>query len=421
MFGTDALSMADILDRSRQAARIWRDRPLGLRLQVIARVRRLIAAEAISLADSLGQRRPAADTLTAEVLPLAEAARFLERQAAHLLAPRRPGRRGRPAWLAGVSVEIRREPCGVVLILAPANYPLFLPAVQILQALAAGNAICAKPAMGCAAPLTSFADMLRRSGLPDGVLMILDEDISTGEAASRAGFDKIVLTGAAATGVAVLQSAADRLTPCTMELSGDDPVFVLPGADLSLVAAAVAYGTRLNDGQTCIAPRRIFAPVEMAQALERLLAASCPAPPPVIPVRDAEDALARAAASPYALGAAIFGPDAQARDFAARVDAGCVVINDVIVPTADPRLPFGGRRRSGFGVTRGAEGLLEMTVIKSIAVRRGRFRPHLNPPATQDGAFFAAMIAVLHGDRRTRLLALPALASAARRIGWRRR
>ena len=54
-------------------------------------------------------------------------------------------------------------------------------------------------------------------------------------------------------------------------------------------------------------------------------------------------------------------------------------MNDVIVPTADPRLPFGGRKHSGFGVTRGAEGLLEMTVLKCVTVRRGRFRPHLDP------------------------------------------
>ncbi|HEX2941449.1 MAG TPA: aldehyde dehydrogenase family protein, partial [Rhodopila sp.] len=372
MLGTDTLGMADILNRARPAGHAWRDWPLPRRLGIVARFRRLVAAEAVTLAGSLGQRRPIADTLTAEVLPLAEAARFLAREAERVLAPRRFGRRGRPAWLGGVRLEVRREPCGVVLILAPGNYPLFLPCVQILQALAAGNAVCAKPAVGCAAPLLAFADMLRRCGLPDGVLTILPEDVATGIAATHAGFDKIILTGSAPTGMAVLRSAADHLTPCTMELSGDDPVFVLPGADLSLVAAAVAYGTRLNGGETCIAPRRIFAPADAAPALRRLLDAASPAPPPVIAVHDTEEALALAAESPYALGAAIFGPDAPARDLALRVHAGCVVINDIIVPTADPRLPFGGRRQSGFGVTRGVEGLLEMTVIKSIVVRHGR-------------------------------------------------
>ena len=80
--------------------------------------------------------------------------------------------------------------------------------------------------------------------------------------------------------------------------------------------------------------------------------------------------------------------------------AGSVCINDVIVPTADPRLPFGGRGRSGFGVTRGAEGLLEMTVVKTISIRRRGFLPHLAPSRAGDAARIAGMIRVLHGGLR---------------------
>ena len=403
-----------VLARARAAAHQWRGTPLARRLAVIRRARRLIAAEASALAASLGPSRPAADTLVAEILPLAEAARFLEREAARLLAPRRLGKRGRPAWLVGVAAEIHREPCGAILILAPANYPLFLPGVQIMQAITAGNAVCAKPAPGCIPPLAAFADLLQRAGLPAGVLTILEASIASGEAASRAGFDRIVLTGSAATGERVLQAAAAQLTPCTMELSGDDPVFVLEGADLTLAAAAIAYGCRLNGGATCIAPRRVFAPHVLAAELERLLAATIAKPPPVLAVHNPAEAIALSAASPYALGAAIFGPVPQAVALAERVVAGCVVINDVIVPTADPRLPFGGRKRSGFGLTRGAEGLLEMTVVKTVSLRRGRFRPHLDPPRPRDAALFAALIAALHGAGRARLAGLAGLARHAR-------
>jgi acyl-CoA reductase-like NAD-dependent aldehyde dehydrogenase len=110
-----------------------------------------------------------------------------------------------------------------------------------------------------------------------------------------------------------------------------------------------------------------------------------------------EEALQAAAASPYALGASVFGPVAEARAFAERVNAGSVVVNDVIVPTADPRLPFGGRGESGFGATRGAAGLLEMTALKAVSVRRGPFRPHLAPPGPKDARRFAGMIRWLHG------------------------
>jgi aldehyde dehydrogenase (NAD+) len=77
-----------------------------------------------------------------------------------------------------------------------------------------------------------------------------------------------------------------------------------------------------------------------------------------------------------------------------------VLINDVIAPTVDPRIPFGGRAASGYGVTRGAEGLLEMTAVKTLLVRRGQSKlhmRHLEPTREEDTPLFAAMIAATHG------------------------
>ncbi|GAC1336610.1 MAG: aldehyde dehydrogenase family protein [Acetobacteraceae bacterium] len=443
------------LQRARAAGRDWAARGLAVRLDVVAKARRLIAREATALAATVA--RPAADTLVAEVLPLAEAARFLVRAAPRLLAPRRL-RSGRPLWLFGVRAELWREPRGAVLILGPGNYPLFLPGAQALQALAAGNAVCVKPAPGTSGPMLALADLLTRAGLPDGVLQVLDED--AGPAASRAGFDYIVLTGGAETGTQVLHAAADSLTPAAMELSGVDAVFVLPGADLAVVAACLAYGLRLNGGATCIAPRRVFVPQADAAALLSQLVSRLPPPaaiPPavaakltalldaaaaagarivarnpavladarpemtllqqdvfapwlaLVPVASPEAALRAADACPFALGASVFGPEAAARQLARRVRAGSVCINDLIVPTADPRLPFGGRGRSGFGATRGAEGLLEMTVAKAVSTRAGQFRPHLHPATSADADRFAALTRLLHGDWHDRWAALRGL------------
>ena len=448
-----------ITGRARAAGQTWAATPLPARLAVISRLRQLIAADAASLAATV--RRNPADTLVAEVLPLAEAARFLLRRAPAVLAPRRP-RGGRPWWLLGVRAHVLREPHGTVLILAPGNYPLFLPGAQALQALAAGNSVCVKPAPGAAAPMQALAGLLARAGLPNGAFQVLDP--ACGEAAVRAGFDHIVLTGSAATGARVLEAAG--MTPRTMELSGVDAVFVLPGAELGLVAAALAYGLRLNGGATCIAPRRVFVPAGDAPALEAALVSRLPqipdaeVPPAtaghlaglvgaavaggarvaaggpgrplvlanaraemallqqdvfapwlaLVPVADMEAALEAAAQCPYALGASVFGPAPAARALAARIPAGSVCINDVVVPTADPRLPFGGRGQSGYGTTRGEEGLLSMTVAKAVSERRGRFRPHLAPADPADARRFAGMVGVLHGTWRTRWRALWSLA-----------
>jgi hypothetical protein len=76
--------------------------------------------------------------------------------------------------------------------------------------------------------------------------------------------------------------------------------------------------------------------------------------------------------------------------------AGSVKINDLIVPTADPRLPFGGRDASGYGVTRGADGLLEFTRIKTVSTRVGRFRPHYEQEHADDMALFMAYLRAAH-------------------------
>jgi acyl-CoA reductase-like NAD-dependent aldehyde dehydrogenase len=475
---------------NREAQAAWAATPLAERLRFVRRLRWQIARrpEALVEAVSPGSGRPAAEILSSEVLPLAEACRFLEREAPRILAPQRPGSAGRPFWLGGLSgvdLEIRRQPLGVVLILAAANYPLFLPGVQTLQALAAGNAVLWKPGRGGLAAARAFASLAMSAGLDARLLQVLDESPEAGRACLASHPDKVFLTGSAATGRQVLADLAERLIPATMELSGCDALFVLPSAgraDLDRIAKAVAFSLRLNGGATCIAPRRVFVsrhlagPLEtrLVEAVSSLPAANLPpevddrawalvreaveagarpvaggffGPPngrrglrpliladarpdmrllredlfaPVVSlvlVENVEDALASAALCPYALGAAIFGPEEEARALAPRVRAGVVVVNDVIVPTADPRLPFGGRGESGFGVTRGAEGLLEMTALQAVTVRQGRFLPHLDEPQPGDDRFFSAYLATAHaGGLRPRLRGfLELLSTAARR------
>jgi acyl-CoA reductase-like NAD-dependent aldehyde dehydrogenase len=262
-----------------------------------------------------------------------------------------------------------------------------------------------------------------------------------------------------------------------MELSGCDACLVLEGADLDLVSRALAFGLRFKGSATCVAPRRVLGRAATLAALESKLALAAGTIPPrrvdpemaarvkdlvddavaagarvaagradgsesmpvivvanaragmrlltedlfapvisLVPATSDDDAVAATNANPYALGAAVFGPLDAARRIADRLEVGCVVINDVIVPTADPRLPFGGRRASGFGVTRGAEGLLEMTAVKTVSTRRGRMRQHLEPHEPGDNAIFLAYLRATHsGAWRVRAAALYALVRALAR------
>jgi acyl-CoA reductase-like NAD-dependent aldehyde dehydrogenase len=455
-------NVAAVVATARQSAQLaqmgWSAAPIRERIAVLKRLRSLLVrhAERLAVVSAVARQRSVAESLTTEVIPLADACRFIERNAAKLLASRRLGRAGRPLWLNGVSTEIQREPLGVVLIIAPSNYPLFLPGVQLLQALVAGNAVLIKPGVNGTAAIQTLVDLLHHAGLDHRLAQVLPEAPAAAQAATAVGVDKVFFTGSAATGAAVLADLAPKLTPATMELSGCDAVIVRADADLELVARALRFGLALNRGATCIAPRRIFVHRAVASELEGRLASSqtdstplelhpvvarhvqdalgqgahllcgqllsdnaC-LPPLIIAgastsmrllhedvfaplmslvtVEDDHEALAQANDCPYALGATIFScNETAARSLAARLHAGLVIINDIIVPSADPRVPFGGRARSGFGVTRGAEGLLEMTVPKVVSVRRSKTLPHLDPAGANDVELFKDFLVLMHG------------------------
>jgi acyl-CoA reductase-like NAD-dependent aldehyde dehydrogenase len=460
------------MTEARAAQSRWRRTPLERRLKWIRQLRRLITADALPLAEAsaASRGRPALESLTAEVLPLAEACRFLEREAGTILAARPLGRRGRPLWLAGVRGEIHREPLGVILIIGPGNYPLLLPGVQLIQALAAGNAVLLKPGLGGTPAARALAALARRAGFDPQLVTLLPESVEAARVAILARPDKVLFTGSAATGEKILGQLAPHLIPATMELSSCDAALVRADADLDLVVRALAFGLRLNGGATCLSPKRVLVHRRIATELEGRLARSLcrrqgnqsrasiqsPGLPgsaasdnlrpllddalargahliagaisddggvtlplvlggvspssrllredifdPVlamVTVVDDDEAVFRANDCPFGLTASIFTRDeSAARLLAARINAGVVTINDLILPTADPRVPFGGRGRSGFGVTRGAEGLLELTAPKVVTVSRGKFRPAFDSPQPGDEALFNAYFTLAHG------------------------
>jgi aldehyde dehydrogenase (NAD+) len=100
---------------------------------------------------------------------------------------------------------------------------------------------------------------------------------------------------------------------------------------------------------------------------------------------------------PYRLAASVFGDWNAATRLANRLDVGTVGVNDLIVPTGDPRLPFGGRGRSGFGVTRGPEGLLSMTAARVVSYRKGRLLPHLMPRRESDLPVLSGLLHLQYG------------------------
>jgi acyl-CoA reductase-like NAD-dependent aldehyde dehydrogenase len=435
----------------------WAATPLAARLDLLRRARHELARSSDRLVDAISPdlSRTRADSYAAEVLPLLAACRFLEQQAEQILEPRRLGRKGLPFWLAGIDSRVERVPFGTVLLIAPANYPLFLPGVQALQALAAGNAVVWKPGRGGCEVAGAFAKALERAGLPSGLLRITDESTDAAIEELQARPDKVFFTGSAEAGRAVLRVAAEAAIPAVAELSGCDAVIVLESADIKRVVEALTFGMRLNGSATCMAPRRLFLVgaghetlltrlqerfaamdgVDVGAATRRQLdgliedaeqrgaticgnagalllkpllvlngrremqLAQADVFAPVLTVLEVESGEAvftTDAVCPFGLTVAIFGDERAARELGVRLDVGTVLINDLIVPTADPRVPFGGRRGSGFGTTRGAEGLLEMTAAKVTSGRTNKSMRHYQETGPDHEELFRAAVAMSH-------------------------
>lgn len=458
----------------------WRSLPLRHRCGIVAATEGKIAeaAEELTRLCNSQQRVDPVETITAELLPLCAALRFIKRRGAKVLRDQHHRFLGRPTWLWGVHSFVRREPYGRVLILGTWNYPLLLPGVQAAQALAAGNTVLLKPAVGCERVTERMVRAFHEAGVPQSQLRQLDSHAGSAIAAIEEGVDLIVLTGATATGRDVLKRAAESLTPTIMELSGCDAVIVMPDTDLDRAADAIVFGLNFNSGATCIGPRRLVIEKSMADrlcdALCRRLESSREAivhptareatadlivdainygcvdlmsrfdadqlrrsgtlrpivldqVDPSHPIANADifapltsiirvDRIAEAIqivnACPYRLAASVFGPRAEAIQMADRLQVGSVVINDLIVPTADPRLPFGGRGQSGFGVTRGSEGMLAMSVPKVTSERRRKSAAHLRPRQATDAQTLIGALQLLHSER------LPERLRALAKVVW---
>ncbi len=196
-----------------------------------------------------GGRSPR-ETLFAELIPTGGALAHASR---HLPRWMRPERR-RPNWTFLPSrARVHYQPKGVVLIIAPWNYPILLAIEPLIGALAAGNRVLLKPSERTPATAKALEAMIAQHFAPDHVQVIRGgPDIA--RRLTALPFDHILFTGSADVGRQVMKAAAEHLTPLTLELGGKTPALVHSSFDLATACERIAFGKLLNGGQTCIAP-----------------------------------------------------------------------------------------------------------------------------------------------------------------------
>jgi acyl-CoA reductase-like NAD-dependent aldehyde dehydrogenase len=160
---------------------------------------------------------------------------------------------------AGFQRFIRREPLGVVLVLAPWNYPWLTSVNAVVPALLAGNTVVLKMAQQTPLVAERYRQAFAAAGLPDGVFQFLhiDHDAAARVIADpRIGF--IAFTGSVGGGHAVQRAAAGRFIATGLELGGKDPAYVRADAPLQATIENLVDGAYFNSGQSCCAVERIY-------------------------------------------------------------------------------------------------------------------------------------------------------------------
>ncbi len=220
-----------------------------------AMLREQRAAFAAAISADFGQR-PVEETDLLEVFPSLSAIRHALRHGRRWMRPRRSF--AGLAFLPARNVLIP-QPRGVVGIIVPWNYPLYLAVGPLVDALAAGNRAMLKMSEFTPRFSALFAEQVAKYFQPDEVVVVTG-DADVAQAFSALPFDHLLFTGSTAVGRHVMRAAAANLTPVTLELGGKSPAIIGPGARFEHAVERIIFGKLVNAGQTCIAPDYVLLP-----------------------------------------------------------------------------------------------------------------------------------------------------------------
>ncbi|MFC4351912.1 aldehyde dehydrogenase family protein [Fodinicurvata halophila] len=242
------------LERARQGQRIWQTTPVEKRCAILGRAIDYLVERGDQLSEEVAWQmgRPIAQA-PGEVGGMEERARHMLEIAPEVLADIRPTPK------EGFTRFIRREPQGIVAIIAPWNYPFLTSVNAVIPALAAGNAVILKPSHQTPLSAERYAEAFAAAGLPEGVFQPLHLSHPVSEkmmADPRVNF--VCFTGSVKGGHTVQKAISNRFAGAGLELGGKDPAYVRADADLQHAVDSLVDGSFFNSGQSCCGIERIY-------------------------------------------------------------------------------------------------------------------------------------------------------------------
>ncbi|KAF1054887.1 MAG: Coniferyl aldehyde dehydrogenase [Stenotrophomonas maltophilia] len=251
--------LEDPLERQRQA---YRANPLpraGQRVQWLKGLASLLVSEQQALIEAINHdfsNRSADETLLAEIMPSLHGVRYAAKRVTRWM---KPSRRSVGLQFMPASAKVVYQPLGVVGVIVPWNYPLFLAIGPLTAALAAGNRVMIKMSESTPTTAQVLKDLLAKV-FPEDLVAVVQGEVDVGVAFSKLPFDHLLFTGATSVGKHVMRAAAENLTPVTLELGGKSPALVSESVPIADAAERIAFGKSLNAGQTCVAPDYVLVP-----------------------------------------------------------------------------------------------------------------------------------------------------------------
>jgi acyl-CoA reductase-like NAD-dependent aldehyde dehydrogenase len=244
-------SIGDLLAQQRQFFATGTTKELAFRLQSLKTLKQVIDQHETAILDALKAdlNKPAFEGFFDIIAVRQE----IDYSLKHLKAWARPKKVKVPLDQFPAAARIYPEPLGVVLIVAPWNYPFSLVMSPLVGAIAAGNCAILKPSE--LAPQTSHlvSDLIAKTFDP-AYIAVVEGGVETSQQLLAERFDHIFFTGGTRIGKVVMEAAAKHLTPVTLELGGKSPCLVEADINLRETAKRITWGKFLNAGQTCIAP-----------------------------------------------------------------------------------------------------------------------------------------------------------------------
>jgi acyl-CoA reductase-like NAD-dependent aldehyde dehydrogenase len=247
-------AVAAALERAAAAAAGWRVTPVEARVALIGRaIDHMVARRGELAAEITWQMGRPLSQSPGEIRGLEERARYMLEAAPRALAERRPEPK------AGFTRFIRREPLGLVFVIAPWNYPYLTAVNGIVPALAAGNVVLLKHSAQTPLCAERFQEAVDAAGLPPGVFqhLHLSHDAVLRIVASGAA-QLVAFTGSVPAGHTVQGAAGQAFIATNLELGGKDPAYVREDADLGYAVENLVDGACFNSGQSCCGIERIY-------------------------------------------------------------------------------------------------------------------------------------------------------------------